>query len=190
MTELQTDSAATMPVFDATRPVQRFQPPAAPVDTREGELSEDSAEGKAEAFTPDSADKVDWVLAKIAARRAAAALIRENGEAMAREEEREAEALEWKYGAAIQTWLNAELAGSKSGKKSKRLYHGVVGYRIRPASVTVTNPIAVLAYAKASLPEAVQEGVDKAALAKWLLDTGEVIDGASLRPAEDVFYMK
>jgi len=41
-----------------------------------------------EAFCPDTADKVDWVLGKIAAARAEAKLIRENMEAMARAIER------------------------------------------------------------------------------------------------------
>lgn len=184
---LTANEGATVPALDTTRPVQRSEVPAAPVDTREAETSEASAQ-ETEGFTPDSAAKVDWVLAKIAARRSAAALIRENGEAMAREEEREAEALEWKYGPAIQTWLNAELAGGK--KKSKRLYHGVIGYRTRPAGVSFTNPAAALVWARASCPAAVTETLDRKALASALLETGEAVDFAAFTPAEEVFYLK
>lgn len=141
-----------------------------------------------DAFCPTDAAGVDWVLRKIAAHRAEARLIRENMEAMARACERSAEALEWKYGGNLQTWLEAELAGGKN--KSKRLPHGVLGYRTKPAGVSVTDPAALLAWTKANLPEAVTEALDKKALAARLLDTGEAADGARLTPAEEVFYIK
>lgn len=143
-----------------------------------------------EAFCPTDAAGVDWVLRKISAARAEAKLIRENSERMARACERDAEALEWKYGAALQTWLEAELAGGKGNTKSKRLPHGVIGYRTKPAGVQVTDPGALLAWAKENLPEAVTEALDRKALAARLLDTGEAADGARLTPAEEIFYVK
>ena len=148
-----------------------------------------------EAFVPTDAAGVDWVLAKMAAARAAAKLIREQGEAMAREEERKAEALAWKFGPAIQTWANNELLGEdghykKGNAKSKKLWHGIVGYKQKPAGVDITDPAAVLAHVKENLTEAYREGVDKAALTKYLLETGEVLDGVTFRPAEDEFYIK
>ena len=139
-------------------------------------------------FTPDTADKVDWVLSKIADRRTAAARIRENAELMARAEERKAEMLEWRYGAAMQTWLRAELEGGR--KKSVRLYNGVLGYRQKPAGVSVTNEAAALAWAREHLPEAVAVRLDKKVLAEALLTSGEAVDFAMPSHVEEVFYIK
>lgn len=141
-----------------------------------------------DAFCPTDAGGVDWVLRKIAAARGEAKLLRENMEAMARACERQAEMLEWKYGGALQTWLEAELAGGKG--KSKRLPHGVIGYRTKPAGVQVTDPAALLAWTKANFPAAVTEALDRKALSARLLETGEAADGARLTAAEEVFYIK
>lgn len=140
------------------------------------------------AFCPTDASGVDWVLGKIADRRARAARIRENAERMARAEEREAEALEWKFGGAIQTWLRGEIEGGK--RRSVRLFHGVVGYRTKPAGVSVTDQAAALSWARQNAPAAVVEALDKKALAETLLTTGEALPFAALQPAEDVFYIK
>jgi len=142
------------------------------------------------AFVPCDAGGVDWVLGKIVAARAEAKLIRENMEAMARACERKAEALEWKYGGAIQTYLQAELVGSKGTGKSKRLPHGVIGYRTKPAGIQVTDPGAALSWAQDNLPAAVTLHLDRKALACRLLDTGEALPFAALQPAEEVFYIK
>jgi len=141
-----------------------------------------------EAFCPTDAAGVDWCLKKIAAARAEAALIRANMECMARACERDAEALEWRYGGAIQTYLQAQTEGGK--KKSVRLPHGVIGYRTKPAGVQVTDPAALLAWTKANFPAAVTEALDKKTLAARLLETGEAADGARLTPSEEVFYIK
>lgn len=140
------------------------------------------------AFVPTDEGGVNWVLGKMADARARAARIRENAELMARAEERKADALEWKYGAALQTFLRAEIAGGK--KKSVRLYNGVLGYRMRPAGVSVTDPAAALSWAQENLPAAVTLSLDKKALADALLATGEALDFARLNPAEEVFYIK
>ena len=128
------------------------------------------------------------MLGKMAAARAEAKLIRENAEMMARECERRAEALEWKYGANLQTWLRAELTGGK--RRSVRLLHGVLGYRTKPAGVSVTDPAAALAWATENLPAAAVLTLDKKALADALLTTGEALDFARLNHAEEVFYIK
>ena len=140
------------------------------------------------AFVPTDEGGVNWVLGKIADARARAARIRENAELMARAEERNAEALEWKYGAALQTWLRAEIASGK--QKTKRLLHGVLGYRTKPAAVSVTDPAAALVWAQENLPAAVTLSLDKKALADALLATGEALDFAKLNPAEETFYIK
>ena len=150
-------------------------------------LTDAPAEYKA-AFVPTDEGGVDWVLCKIADARSRAARIRENMELMAREEERKAEHLEWKFGANLQTWLRAELEGGT--KKSKRLPNGVLGYRTKPAACHVTNPAAALSWARESLPAAIVETLDKKVLADALLTTGEVLPFATLQAAEDVFYIK
>lgn len=115
-----------------------------------------------------------------------------NAELMARAEERKVNALEWKYGANLQTWLRAELDGGK--RKSVRLFNGCLGLRTKPAGVHVTNPAAALSWAKEHLPAAVAERLDKAVLGAALLErnleTGEAVPFAELQPAEDVFFIK
>jgi len=182
------NDTATVPALDAPRPVQRFQAPAAPADTREAAIEGETEDaGEADGFTPDTADKVDWVLGKMADARARAARIRENAEKMARACDAEAEALEWRFGPALQAFARRELTGKK---KSLRLFHGVIGYRTRPAGVSFTDPAAALAHAKAFLPEAVTETLDRKALASALLETGEAVDWASFTPEEQTFYIK
>jgi len=155
-----------------------------------------------EAFCPTDAAGVDWVLRKIAAARAEAKLLRENMEAMARACERRAEALEWKYGGPIQTYLRAELATGKGSSKSKRLPHGVIGYRPSPSRLRIApgGEAAAVAWAKERSPEAVSERVDTAALRGRLqvnaagqavdAETGECMEWASVTPGEEVFYIR
>ena len=175
MTATDTRRRETAPVVDDTEDTNPEEVGGGEVDT-------------AEAFLPDTAEKVDWVLGKMNAARAEAKLIRENAELMAREAERRAEALEWKYGANLQTWLRAELGEGK--KKSVRLFHGVLGYRQKPAGVSVTDPAAALSWAQENLPAAVTLNLDKKALSDALLTNGEAADFARLNPAEEVFYIK
>lgn len=188
----------TVPALDAARPVPRFQPPAAPADTREAAveatepllrefLDTFAPDAPTDAFAPDTAEKVDGVLGKVADARARAARIRENAEKMARACDAEAEGLEWRFGPALQAFARRELTGKK---KSLRLFHGVIGYRTRPAGVSFTDPAAALAHAKAFLPAAVTETLDRKSLAAALLETGEAVDFAAFTPAEDMFYIK
>lgn len=138
-------------------------------------------------WVPDTAEKVDWVVGKIADYHARAARIRENAEIMARQEERQAEGLEWHYGPALQAFLREQLAGGK--KKSLRLFHGVLGYRTKPAGVMVGDEGAAIDWAKDNVPGAVVERLDKKTLAKALLSTGEAVDFATFQPAEEVFFI-
>ncbi len=149
--------------------------------------------GQDDGFTPDTPEKADWVLGKIADARARAARVRENMELMAREADREAAFFEWKYGPALQDFLRGEL-GEAGRRKSVRLPNGVLGYRTRPAGVQIADTGAALAWARTHLPAAVVETVDRkalgAALLETLRDTEEVVDFAALTPAEETFYIK
>ena len=141
------------------------------------------------AFVPTDAAGVDWVLGKMADARARAARIRENAEKMARAEERQAEMLEWKYGADLRRYANNCLAGGK--KKSLRLYNGQIGFRTKPESVTITDEAGALAWVKTYLPgSAIIERVDKKEVASVLLSTGEAVPFATYQEAEEVFYIK
>ena len=139
-------------------------------------------------FTPDTPDKADWVLGRIADARARAARVRENAEKIARQHEAEAEGLEWRFGPALEALCRRETEGSR--RRSLRLLNGVLGYRTRPAGVQVTDPGAALSWARVNLPAAVSEALDRKALAAALLGTGEAVPFAAFMPAEDVFYVK
>lgn len=145
-------------------------------------------EAASDTFYPDTAEKVDWVLSKIAGHRAAATRIWENAELMAREADRAAEGLEWQYGPALQAFCRKETEGGR--KKSVRLFHGVLGYRTKPARITVGDETAAIAWAKSNLPLAVMEKLDTKALADALLSRGEVVGFAVMQQAEEVFYIK
>ncbi len=86
----------------------------------------DAPDGENDGFTPDNADKVDWVLSKMADARTRAARIRDNAERMAKAEDATADFLLYRYGPALQDFARRELTGKK---KSLRLFHGVIGYR-------------------------------------------------------------
>lgn len=139
-----------------------------------------------EPFTPDTPEKADWVLKQIARHRTDAARVRENMELMARESEREAERLEWQFGAALQAFARRETQNGR--KKSVRLPNGVLGFRTKPAGLAVSDDAAALAWTRENLPDALR--VDKRALADALLTTGEVVPFAAFTPAEEVFYVK
>ena len=149
---------------------------------------EDAPAG-ADAFTPDTKEKADWVLSKIADARGRAARIRENAERMARDAEREAEGLEWRYGAALQDLARRELAAG-GRKKSLTLYHGTLGFRTKPAGVAITDDAAALSWAKENAPEAVAERLDRRALGDALRASGEVLPFAAFTEPEEVFYIK
>lgn len=148
----------------------------------------ESTDAAPETFTPDTPEKADWVLCKIADARARAARIRENMEMMAREAERDAERLEWQFGAALQAFARQETGGGR--KKSVRLPNGVLGFRTKPAGVQIADTGAALAWARQNLPTAVVETVDRKALTAALLETGEAVDFAAFTPIEEVFYIK
>lgn len=141
-----------------------------------------------EAFTPRTAEEVDWVLGRIADHKRRAARIRANGEAMARAAEHEAAFLEMRFGAAIQEFVRKDIAGTR--RKSTKLYNGVVGFRQKPAHVEIGDPAKALAHAKEHYPDAVVERLDRKTFDKALLETGALVEFATLVPAADEFYVK
>ena len=157
---------------------------------RESELLADAPASETGPFVPTDEAGVDWFLKKRAALRAEAKLIRENAETMARQLEADAKFLEWKFGAPVQTWLREVLAGSKRRCKSKTLFHGTVGFRTEPPKVEFLDTGAAMAYAREHYRDAVVESLDRKALEKRLVQTGEAVDFATLVPAEEKFYIK
>ena len=161
-----------------------------------------------EGFWPDTADKADWVLCKMADLRERAKRIRENAETMAKQAENDAAFLEMRFGQALQDFARKELAGSH--RKSLPLYHGTLGWRSQAARVVIAGDkdaqaAAALKWAKANLPEAVciRETLDRRAVlglvgerlqadGECVVDTatGEVLPFATVHPAEEKFYIK
>lgn len=169
--------------FEGYAPCPDNDAPEAPETLCEAPTGEN---GPSDTFTPDTADKVDWVLGKIADARARALRVRENAERIARQHEAEAEGMEWRFGVALQAFARQETEGSR--RRSVRLLNGVVGFRTRPASVTITNEPEARAWVEANLPQALR--LDVRALSARLLQTGEAVDGTQLVPAQETFYIK
>ena len=101
------------------------------------ELVADAPAADAAAFVPTDAAGADWGAGEMADARSRAARIRENAEKMARAEERKAEHLNGSTARPLQAWLRNELAGGT--RKSKRLFHGVLGFRAKPAAAVITD---------------------------------------------------
>lgn len=156
-----------------------------------------------EGFYPDTAEKADWVLEKIADAKARASRIRENAEKMAKQAETEATFFEWKFGMALREFARKELETSR--RKSLTLYHGSLGFRTTPARVSLApekpQEALAVAWAKENLPEAVavQERLNRAAFDDLVesteagvvfVTTGEVLPWAQAVPAEEKFYIK
>ena len=177
-----------MPTLEAENLTAQPLSAEAPSAEEVAALTADAPADDPRAFVPTDAGGVDWVLRKVSAARAEAKLIRENMEKMARACERQAEALEWKYGPALQTWLRAETEGGK--RKSKTLPHGVLGYRTKPAGVNITDATAAGQWAREFCPDALVTSMDRKALGAALLETGEVVDFAAFTPAEEVFFIR
>ena len=176
--------------------------------TADAEPDGAAAETTPESFTPDTPEKADWLLGRLADLRGRAARVRDNGEKMARELEHQAAFLEMRYGAALQDFARRELDGGR--RKSLRLYNGVIGFRVNPARVVIAgdtdaDAAAALDWARANLPDAVsvRETLDRRAVlglvgerlqasAEGVIDTatGEVLPFATVQPAEEKFYIK
>lgn len=71
-----------------------------------------------------------------------------------------------------------------------RLFNGVVGFRTKPAGVTITDPTSAGKWAREFCPDAIISRLDAKRLAAALMETGEVADFAHFTPAEEVFYVK
>jgi hypothetical protein len=153
-------------------------------------------EADREPFTPDTADKADWLIGKIADARQRAARVRENAEAIARQHEAEADGLLWQFGAALQEFARKETDRSK--RRSVRLLNGQIGFRTKPAAFTVADDVAALVWVRENLPAVLR--LDKRAFADVLAvteegnavhgETGERLPFVAVMPAEDVFFVK
>lgn len=157
-------------------------------DTAAAQGLYDEAPTNEPGFTPDTKEKADWVLSKIADAKGRAARIREHAETMAKQAEAEATFFEWKYGAALQDFARKELAGGR--RKSLTLYHGVIGFKSKPAGCQIGDSKAALVWAKEFLPGAVIETFDRKAVTKALMETGEAVDFAAFTLGEEVFFIK
>ena len=149
---------------------------------------------EAAAFVPDTAEKVEWVLSRIADHEGRAARVLENAQTMARQQIAQANYLRWLFGGQLQSYARANTEGKR---RSIQFLNGKIGFRTKPANFEIDS-LTALVWASENAPETLR--VDKDALKKTFMvndagqvlaaDTGEVLEFATAIPAEEVFYIK
>lgn len=146
---------------------------------------------------------------------------REHVEAWAAAEVRRAERRERflleRYGAQLQGWIEKRLMADGNRRRSVSLPAGVVGVRATRAQVVVTDPEAVMAWARSQMPQLVQikvtasgeaaarmlawqatekiaakveATVAKSGLNKHVAETGELPAGVALQPSVDELFVR
>ena len=163
-----------------------------------------------EGFVADTAEKVDWVLDKIATAKTRAKRIAENAAELIKEAEEEAKYFQSRFGVDLEDFARAEIAKSGGKTKTVKLLNGALALRNVPASITLAESEGVreeaIAWARLNSPDAVQEvltvKLDWLALKDRLTTVtdgdfvrvisaeGEVIEWAIAKPAEERLYIK
>jgi len=147
-----------------------------------------------EGFTVDSADKADWAISKAVSAQAEIDKLNDlHDEYVARialwyqsaikEHKSTIEYME----SLVKPWLQAELVDSK--KRSISLPSGVAGLRKLQPKLEVIDEKLALESCRASHPEAIKESLRKSAL-NDILKAGELVDGCTVSPADNAFYIK
>jgi hypothetical protein len=202
----------------ATDIQQATIPPALTGRVLTGDHGEDSAPVLVpERFVIDDAQKASWAVRKILEARAYAARVRQWSERELRRAEHDEQWLLRRFGSELETWLRGELARSNGRRRSINLPGGMIGLRMQPARLDVVDEPLLLAWCRAHLPAALKVSVetqgDEAAalfdwqrqrtpqsrvhqhalrdpLARYLGETGEVPQGAVVRPLSEQFYVR
>ncbi|HSI34764.1 MAG: host-nuclease inhibitor Gam family protein [Phycisphaerae bacterium] len=132
----------------------------------------------------------NWVVRRIVEARAYLARIKDWAERETRRVQREEEFFFRRFGEELEAWARSQLRGRR---KCVALPAGRIGFRRAAAKLTVTNPEAVLRWARKHCPEAVIviERLSKSALNKRFKQDGEVPDaGAHVEPEREAFYVR
>lgn len=93
------------------------------------------------------------------------------------------------YDEPLKEFAKRETDGQK--QRSVNLLAGRIGFRKGRDSIEIRDEEAGLAWAKAHLKEAVvvRESLAKEIVKQYVRETGEILDWAEYRPAEDCFYI-
>ena len=170
-----------------------------------------------ECFVIDDAQKASWVVRKIVEARKYGGRVQQWCERELRRAEQEEEWLLRRFGMELGVWAKGELDRVGGRRRSLNLPGGTVGFRLRPARVEVVDEQVALAWCRSHLPIALkvtveandQHGLEllrwhgqhaedsrlrqyvlREALNRHVQETGEVPDGAGVRPAADQFYVR
>ena len=170
-----------------------------------------------EQFVIDDAQKASWVVRKIVEARKYGEHVQQWCERELRRAQQEEEWLLRRFGVELESWASAELKRLGVRRRSLNLPGGIVGFRLQPARVEVVDEQAVLAWCRSHLPIALkvtveandQQGLEllrwhgqhaddsrlrqyvlREALNRHVHETGEVPEGAGVRPAADQFYVR
>ena len=158
-----------------------------------------------------------WVVRKVVEARAYAERVRAWAAAELRRAEQEESWFLHRFGGQLEGWLRTELTRQGGRRRCIALPSGTIGLRQQPPRLEVIDELAAVAWCHRHLPQALRIGVeaDGAAgieLAAWhaqheddarcrhhllreplnhhVAETGELPEGTTLRPAQDLFYVK
>ncbi len=177
------------------------------------EVEHDGGDGQAVAvkapWRPTDEWGVERVLDRIAQAKARAERIKANAAVLVEEAEKEAASLEARFGADLEDFARERLAATRGKSKTVKLLNGTLSFRTVPGGIEVLpeDEDAMLRWAEAYLPSAVtlKPVLDKAAVKArlgvacdpdggeaYIVDdvTGEVIEWARVKPAQERFYIR
>ncbi len=135
----------------------------------------------------------NWVVKKIIAAREYGQRVKIWAAQELARSERDEERLLYFFGAQLEVWATCELQRIKSRRKSISLPAGTVNFRHEPTKLIFTDEEAVLSWAKAHCPRAVQtvERLLKTPINEHFETTGEMPNsGTTLQPERERFYIK
>ena len=200
--------------------------PAATKQPREGEsvAADDNGEHESElaasvpeGFHIDDEAKASWAVRKIVEAQAYGRRVQEWSALELRRAEREEQWLLRRFGPELEAWLRAQLQRQGGRRRSVALPGGTVGLRKQPPRLEVQDELALIAWCRKHLSEALRvivqaEGWVAAELSRWhrkhaeqahlkeqvlreplkqhVAETGELPDGAGMVPARDQLYVK
>ena len=150
-------------------------------------------------FCINSDDRADWLLTKLAALDAEAALLKAQADAAVKRVNSDRESLLHRFGGELEAFAAQRVAQDKRGRKSIILPHGTLAFRCVPVGVKITEPDEAIRYANLNgLPDMVKvetrETLDTTRYqkaAQLLLERdGELLPGVELTPARVAFSMK
>ena len=143
-------------------------------------------------FSIHDATSANWVIRKIVEARAYADRVRQWAALEVRRAQSEEEFFLHRFGVELESWAKAEVAKTGDHRKSLCLPSGVVGFRIAPLSLVISDEQKLLDWAERHLREAVEVRriLRKSLLLDHLKTTGECPLGAEVAGGEERFYIR